>query len=430
MNRRFVLIFIVSLFIFSLSAALEVQQAKAYDTIYIRADGSVDPTWAPIQHVGDAYALTGNITGSLVIERSNIVLDGKGFTIDGGGRGVNVTDVNNVTVSDVNVRACDYGIWFYSSSNSSILNNAVTECVWMGITVYYSTGCTVFGNNVTNNYSNVWVANSSHTTVSNNTLAGSQSYGASALYIDHESYENDFCSNTFRLNYNDVYLAPYSHNNTLSGNSFQNGIDINESPNNVFIHNNFVFRSQVSNYYNCSNTWDNGFEGNFWNDYDGTDSNNNGIGDSPCLIGVNNTDYYPLMGMFHSFNTSLGYNVNVISNSTVEDFEYSKSSGTITMHVSNMTETQTFGFCRICVPHALMSEPYNVTIDGAEPIFWNYTLYDNGTYRWIYFSYQHSTLEIVITPEFPPFLVLTLFMITTLLAAMTYRRKRITLSKR
>jgi len=430
MNRRFVLIFIVSLFIFSLSAALEVQQAKAYDTIYIRADGSVDPTWAPIQHVGDAYALTGNITGSLVIERSNIVLDGKGFTIDGGGRGVNVTDVNNVTVSDVNVRACDYGIWFYSSSNSSILNNAVTECIWMGITVYYSTGCTVFGNNVTNNYSNVWVANSSHTTVSNNTLAGSQSYGASALYIDHESYENDFCSNTFRLNYNDVYLAPYSHNNTLSGNSFQNGIDINESPNNVFIHNNFVFRSQVSNYYNCSNTWDNGFEGNFWNDYDGTDSNNNGIGDSPCLIGVNNTDYYPLMGMFHSFSTSLGYNVNVISNSTVEDFEYSKSSGTITMHVSNMTETQTFGFCRICVPHALMSEPYNVTIDGAEPIFWNYTLYDNGTYRWIYFSYQHSTLEIVITPEFPPFLVLTLFMITTLLAAMTYRRKRITLSKR
>jgi hypothetical protein len=71
----------------------------------------------------------------------------------------------------------------------------------------------------------------------------------------------------------------------------------------------------------------------------------------------------------------------------------------------------------------LMSEPFNVTVNGANPTYWNYTLYDNGTYRWIYFTYEHSTLEIIIVPEFPSFLILPLFMMATLLAVITYRRK-------
>ena len=131
------MILLTSLF----GVTFRVEKVQENGTIYIRTDGSVDPPTAPIQRLGDVYALSGNVNGSLVIERSNIVFDGKGFTVDGlGGRvGVNVTDVNNVTVSGVDVRECDYGIWFHSTSNSSILNNTVTGCVWMGITIYYST---------------------------------------------------------------------------------------------------------------------------------------------------------------------------------------------------------------------------------------------------------------------------------------------------
>jgi hypothetical protein len=43
---------------------------------------------------------------------------------------------------------------------------------------------------------------------------------------------------------------------------------------------------------------------------------------------------------------------------------------------------------------------YNVTINGAKPLYWNYALYDNGTHRWIYFAYEHSTKEIVIEQVF------------------------------
>ncbi len=127
--------------------------------------------------------------------------------------------------------------------------------------------------------------------------------------------------------------------------------------------------------------------------------------------------------MFHSFNTTLGKYVNVISNSTIDSFRYFESNSTIRMYVSNVTANQTHGFCRISIPYEVMSEPFNVTIDGANPTYWNYTLYDNGTHRWIYFEYEHTTREIVIIPEFPSFLILPLFMAATLLAVIIIRRK-------
>jgi parallel beta-helix repeat protein len=41
--------------------------------------------------------------------------------------------------------------------------------------------------------------------------------------------------------------------------------------------------------------WDNGAAGNFWSDYNGTDTNGDGVGDSPYVIDILNRDRYPLM---------------------------------------------------------------------------------------------------------------------------------------
>ena len=41
--------------------------------------------------------------------------------------------------------------------------------------------------------------------------------------------------------------------------------------------------------------WDDGKEGNFWSDYNGTDSNNDGVGDTPYMIDTLNQDRYPLL---------------------------------------------------------------------------------------------------------------------------------------
>jgi len=220
-------------------------------------------------------------------------------------------------------------------------------------------------------------------------------------------------------------------NSRISNNSV--GICVYQS-NGSFYHNSFVDNDKqvISNFNSpfsppsgsySTAKWDNGLEGNYWSNYSWVDSNHDGIADIKHVIDVNNTDNYPLMGIFHSFNNSLGYAVDVVSNSTIEDFQYFGYNKTIIMQVSNMTTNQTFGFCRLRIPYALINGTFHVTINGTEPYYWNYTLYEDGDNRWIYFAYQHSRLEIVIVQESPSFLILPLFMIATLLAVIAYKRK-------
>ena len=147
---------------------------------------------------------------------------------------------------------------------------------------------------------------------------------------------------------------------------------------------------------------------------------------------ANNRDNYPLVGIFSVFRTFLGYYVNVISNSTIEGFEYSGSNRTIKIIVSNMTADQNHGFCRLRIPHGLLSPPYNVTINNNSVPY--ITIDENDTLSIIYFSYEHSTLEIVITSKiqnaliFPIFVIVTsitiIFVVATLLAIVVRRRKK------
>lgn len=223
-------------------------------------------------------------------------------------------------------------------------------------------------------------------------------------------------------------LVAYSSNITVENCNLINnwwGVRLWSSSNTSLYQNNII-DSYIQYETNSENLWDDSYPsgGNYWSDYTGIDENSGLYKNETGSDGIGDTAYsqdrFPLMAVFSSFNTSLGYYVNVISNSTIDDFDYFESNSTMRMHVLNSSLDQMFGFCRICIPYALMSEPYNVTINGSEPYYVNYNLADNGTHRWIYFSYAHSTLEIVIVPEFPLLLILPLFMMTTLLVAIVY----------
>lgn len=125
----------------------------------------------------------------------------------------------------------------------------------------------------------------------------------------------------------------------------------------------------------------------------GVDENRDGIGDSPYVITVWDSELkqyarYPLMGKLYSFNVSLGHSVDVISNFTIEGFALFEYNSTIRLRVLNMTVNQKYGFCRIRVPHALMNMTDHIVVNDAEPDYVNYTLYDDGYNRWIYFSYH------------------------------------------
>jgi nitrous oxidase accessory protein NosD len=67
---------------------------------------------------------------------------------------------------------------------------------------------------------------------------------------------------------------------------------------NAFNNNTKHLSGCVCKEYNMSeamHTWDNGKEGNYWSDYNGTDADGDGIGDTPYVIDVLNQDRYPLM---------------------------------------------------------------------------------------------------------------------------------------
>jgi hypothetical protein len=81
MKRVFCGLFSIILLVGFWTLAFNVQPAKATGTIYIRADGSIDPQTVPIQRDGDIYNFTNNITGSIWVERSNIIVDGSGYVL-------------------------------------------------------------------------------------------------------------------------------------------------------------------------------------------------------------------------------------------------------------------------------------------------------------------------------------------------------------
>lgn len=135
-------------------AAPRTNTVQALGTIYIRADGSVDPPTPLIQRNGDVYTLTGNISTTdadigIVIERDNIILDGAGYTLQGRnntvGLGVKVSNRNSVTVENMNTKDSTSGIELDNSSNCNVVGNSIALHSGMGrgIMLYYSSNNSV-----------------------------------------------------------------------------------------------------------------------------------------------------------------------------------------------------------------------------------------------------------------------------------------------
>jgi parallel beta-helix repeat protein len=265
--------------------------------------------------------------------------------------------------------------------------------------------------------------NCANVTVQGLTLTGNRQ-GLLVAFTDNSKITgNNLANNWYGI------LFDSSSDNVLSGNDVANnwcGVAIYRSLYLVYAYSNTVFHNSFVNNMNqvlmgdLSNTWDDGFllGGNYWSDYDGTDADHDGIGDTAYIIDTNNTDNYPLMGMFSDFNATSDYHVQMICNSTVHDFEFDGAA--ISFNVS--AENGTTGFCRICIPTALMNDTYTVFVNGTE-VQYDRLPFSNNTHTYLYFTYKHSTQEVTVVPEFLPVLILPLFFIATLLAVIIYRRK-------
>jgi parallel beta-helix repeat protein len=315
------------------------------------------------------------------------------------------------------------GIRLKFCSNITVAGNAVFSNRFYGINLHDSNGNMISGNIGSNNtYGFCCDRNSNNNTINKNSFLSNNNFG---IGISWYSDNNIVSGNTVFGNRIGVYLDWGSTDNLVFDNTvFDNsyGMWLSRVRSNLLFHNNFAGNSREAFTFDSTIICDNGLEGNYWSRYTGIDLNQDGIGDTPYSPASNCTDNDPLMGRFYSFSVPSGY-VDVISNSTITDFEFLESGRTIKMHASNATATQAFGFCRIRIPHMLMNQTYYVTINGADPHFANYTLHEDGENRWIYFSYVTSTLEIVIASEFQSLILLLAYMTTMLVTYLVHRRR-------
>jgi parallel beta-helix repeat protein len=224
----------------------------------------------------DSAPYSGNIAINVSI---HLIGENRNTTsIEGGNYAVSIF-VDGVTVSGFRIsNVGDFwnccGFYVISQGNNISNNNIVNNLRMNGIYLDGASYNTIYGNLIeNNNYHGIRLEYTSHNIIMNNRIVNNRGFGI--LLAD--SGENLLIGNTVKQSFND-------------------GLSLGDNcVNNTIFHNNFIDNPENA-YDGTGNTWDNGSSGNYWSDYNGSDKNGDGIGDSPYQIpGNKSQDRYPLM---------------------------------------------------------------------------------------------------------------------------------------
>jgi nitrous oxidase accessory protein len=286
-----------------------VNAANGGDTIFVR-NGTyseaviVDKTVSIVGENKEATVVDG-LQASMVI---NVVADYVNITgfkiINGGENGINLANSRGATITGNNIVNSNFGINLEHSNQNTISNNILSDN-FEGIMLKYSSGNVFINNVLEDGVEGFWMLECNNNYFDNNKVRGTT--GFSALHIDNCS------NNVFRRNevsFSQVwgmYLSFYSMENIFSENTFSNNqrdIAIHYCAYNTLYHNNFYI-SEIDTQ-DCVNTWDDGKQGNYWSDYNGTDADSDRIGDTPYTVNTTwplgeywdygpDQDFYPLM---------------------------------------------------------------------------------------------------------------------------------------
>jgi len=185
-------------------------ESQSFETIYIRSDGTVEGTDL-IEISNNTYTFLNDISGSIVVSKDFITIDGSGYALKGtddpSQRGISLSNRKNVTVTNMVIMNYHIGISCGgSASNITILNNYISSC---GI--------------------------------------GIEFLGSSNNLVKYNTFKN-----------NDIDIAI----NYAQGN-------------------NFITQNNLNNYVQVWMSDQPTIDMNYWADYNGTDSDGDGIGDSP-----------------------------------------------------------------------------------------------------------------------------------------------------
>ncbi|KKN35508.1 hypothetical protein LCGC14_0782950 [marine sediment metagenome] len=239
--------------------------------------------------------------------------------------GITLSNSHDNAVSGNNVSNNEgYGIYFDLSNNNTVSGNSANNNKMYGIFIQaISNENLISGNNIIgngifiqNSYSNIirnniitngtyisansgiYLQFSSSNLISGNLISSSFGYG---LLIDVNSSYNEVSDNIIMSDWGDgITIGVNSGHNVITRNIIIYnwwGIVIEETSNNNLIYNNYLANDDWNAIdMGLNNSWDNGTIGNYWNDYTGVDSNDDGIGDTPYNItGLGGSiDHFPI----------------------------------------------------------------------------------------------------------------------------------------
>jgi parallel beta-helix repeat protein len=384
--------FVAFLFLLSASSLAGLIQTVKADggTITINTDGSISPSTAPIYSADNfTYTLTGNITANangIVIERDNIVLDGAGYALVGSGSENGTTFVNrdNVTVTDMTIENFTYGISLSYSANCSISENNVKDNL-EGFYLISSSGNTLKENIVTSSWGGskgIYLVDSS-----NNTLVSNRVSCFDCIFLS-DSSNNTLSDNNATYANSDIWLKS-SSNNVLSGNNVANSsvgiILLESSDNNTLSDNNVANNEGGMEIYSSSGN---------------SLSGNNFAANSREGLYLFSSSYNFI------FHNSFANNTNqVLTDAASNTWDNGYPSGgnywsDYLTKYPNATETNSSG---------VWNTPYVIDANNTD--------------------YYPLMVPYGVIPEFPSLLVLSLFMIATLLVAIIHKKKAVKTSQ-
>jgi parallel beta-helix repeat protein len=150
------------------AAANFIPTSTPLPAIFIRGDGSVDPSNAAIQRVGNVYTFTGDIRGyTLAVQCDNVVVDGADQALIGNGNyaGIFVQERNNVTVTNVEFSNFTVGIlcawenygWPVTARSNTFSGNTIANCTYGILIRDFSSDNIVSANTLENNTYGVYL---------------------------------------------------------------------------------------------------------------------------------------------------------------------------------------------------------------------------------------------------------------------------------
>ncbi len=264
MNKNVIVVLVFLLLSIALIGVSD-GSTSALPVIRILSDGSIDPPTESIQRNGDMYTFTADVYARIVVEKDNVVINGAGFTLYGNYNG---TRTDSWVVGEGPSQDYDGG--------------AIPWSIGIDLANEYRRNLTVRNLNIKNFYIGMYIW------TPNNTVTGcSVSDNIVGILLSGDS--NILTKNYIARNEEGVFFGVNQPGNEP--------LDI------VLVHNSFLdnavhFSGCFCEVYNSSeplHTWDDGKEGNYWDNYNGTDSNGDGLGDTSYVIDVKNQDRFPLM---------------------------------------------------------------------------------------------------------------------------------------